>query len=284
MCGNASIDPMTQFVDGKKIADDILKVLALRLRSGQKFQPKLVVIFVGENRASASYVKMKQRRGEEIGVAVDVRNFPNTITQEDLITQVKNANSESDVRGIIVQLPLPKHIDRDLVLDSVDPRLDVDCLTSENKKRLIDGKALFVPPAAAAVIKILEYYNVHLEGKNILIVGSGDLIGKPLAAILLSKQIAFELANSQTENLSELVTKADIIITGVGKAGLISGSMIKDGAIIIDAGTTGSDEGEIVGDADQESVMGKASLLAPVPGGVGPVTVAMLLQNVVRLA
>ena len=272
---------MTQLVDGKGIAEEILRDLKSKI-AALDFTPRLVVIMVGDNPASASYIKIKQKRGEEIGVTVDVQHYAADINQDDLKKEIEKFNSQSDARGIIVQLPLPNHLDRDTILNAVDPKLDVDCLTSENKQRLIRGEPLYLPPAAAAVMKILEYYNIELTGRSVLIVGSGDLIGKPLSAILLSKKIPFQLANRHTENLNELAAKADVIITGVGKAGLITGGMIKDGAVLIDAGTTGSDEGEIVGDVDAQSVTGKASLLAPVPGGVGPVTVAMLLENLVK--
>ena len=274
---------MAQFVDGKKIADEILEDLRLKIKD-LRTQLRLVVVLVGNNPASESYVKIKQKKGEQIGINVEVNRYPAEITEQKLKAEIQKFNSEPTVGGIIVQLPLPVNLNRDEILNSVDPKLDVDCLTSENKQRLIRGEPYFLPPAAAAAVRILEYYNVALPGKNILIVGSGDLIGKPVSAMLLNKKVPFELANRHTENLNELAARADVIITGVGKAGLITGDMIKDGAVIIDAGTTGSDEGEIIGDVDQASVMGKASLLAPVPGGVGPVTVAILFENLVKSA
>jgi len=272
---------MTKLVDGKKIADEILQELRIKIQeSGLSL--KLAVVLVGGNPASLSYIKMKQKRAEEIGIQVEIFRYRIEMTQAELIAEIKQINSEPSVSGILVQLPLPEHLNRDEVLNAVDPQKDVDCLTETNKQRLNTALAVPLPPAAAAVLKILEYYNIALHDKSILIVGSGDLIGKPLAAILRSKQIDFHSANRQTEDLTHLTLKSDIIITGAGKPGLITGDMIKQGSIIIDAGTTGSDEGEILGDVDQQSVMGKAALLAPVPGGVGPITVAMLLKNVVN--
>ena len=270
-----------KFVNGKKIADEILEGLKERIASLDR-RPKLVVFLAGENSASLSYIKMKQKRAEEIGAQVEIRRYPAGVDDAKLGEEIERANNEKSVSGIIVQLPLPKHINRDKILNTVDPRLDVDCLTEANKIRLNTGEPYFLPPAAAAVLKILEYYNIALHDKNILLVGSGDLIGKPLAAILHSRQIDFHLANRQTEDLTELTLKADIIITGAGQPGLITGQMIKPDSVIIDAGTTGSDDGQIVGDVDGQSVMGKAALLAPVPGGVGPITVAMLLSNVMK--
>ena len=287
---------MTKLVDGKKIAREILDDLKSKIiESGIK--PRLAVFMVGDDAASLSYTRVKQKRGGEIGINVEIKNFPETIAQEQLLAEIKKANSAADVSGILIQLPLPQHLDRDEALDTIDPKLDVDCLTAENRKLLIEGRPRFVPPAAAAVMKILEYHHVPLapsftkEGdggssasRNILIVGSGDLIGKPLSAILLNQKVPFQLANRHTENLNKLTREADIILTGAGARGLITGDMIKQGAIIIDAGTSESDYSGFVGDVDTDSVMGKASLLSPVPGGVGPVTVAMLLQNVVESA
>lgn len=286
---------MAKLVDGKKIAGEILQTVRKRIES-LDFIPRLAVVMVGENPASISYAKMKQKRGEEVGIHVEIYRYKMEIAQEKLIEEVKKLNQTKDIKGVLIQLPLPKHIDRQIVLDAVDPRLDVDCLTSHNKQLLIAGKDPFHnPPAPAAILEILDRHKVDLKNSNILIVGTGDLIGEPLSAMLLHRKIAFELANRHTGNMNELAAKADVIITGVGKAGLITGNMIKKGAVVIDAGTTGSTpsfppfsrgevKGGLVGDVDTETVMGKASLLAPVPGGVGPITVAMLLQNVVNFA
>lgn len=275
---------MTTIVDGKKIAQEILEESRIKTQT-LNFRLKLAVIIVGQNPASNTYVKMKQKRGEAAGMSVEVYKYSADADEDELVELIKKLNTGQNVRGIIVQLPLPAHLHRQKVLDAVDPALDVDCLTSHNKQELIAGRQPFhYPPAPMAVLEILDRHNVDMEKGNVLLVGSGDLIGEPLAAMLLHRGIAFELANRYTDNLSELAAKADVIITGVGKAGLITGEMIKPGVVIIDAGTTGSDDGGLVGDVDTASVMGKASLLSPVPGGVGPVTVALLLQNVVNSA
>ncbi|OGE78335.1 MAG: hypothetical protein A2751_04255 [Candidatus Doudnabacteria bacterium RIFCSPHIGHO2_01_FULL_46_14] len=275
---------MTKLVDGKKIAGEILQVQQKQVRT-LNFVPRLAVIMVGENPASNLYVKMKQKRGDQAGIIVDIHRYTVEISQAKLIEEIKKFNTQKDVHGILVQLPLPASMNRQLVLDAVDPQIDVDCLTSHNKEFLIAGKVPFHnPPAPSAILEILDRYQVDLKNSHILIVGTGDLIGEPLSAMLLHRKLAFELANRHTGNLTELAARADVIITGVGKAGLITRDMIKQGAVIIDAGTTGSDDGGLVGDVDTDSVIGKASLLAPVPGGVGPVTVAMLLKNVINSA
>lgn len=278
---------MATIVDGSKIAERILEELRITnyelSRRGAK--PRLVVFLVGENAASSSYVRIKQKKAAEVGIEVVLKEFVEEVSQQDLIAEIKRQNLDPKTSGIIVQLPLPKHIDTQAVLGAIDPRLDVDCLTEENKTKLAKGKELFFdPPAPAAILEILDYYNIDLTKGNILLIGSGDLVGKPLSAMLLRRGVNFELANLYTENLAELTSKADIIIAGTGKPGLVRGDMVKVEAVMIDAGTTGSEEGEVVGDADFESVSKKASLITPVPGGVGPVTVAMLLRNVVKAA
>ncbi len=278
---------MAEIVDGKKIADGILSGLRTELSKLKTagITPRLVVILVGKNPASLSYIRVKQKRAREVGLRVEVQAYPENTPQAALQKAIQEFNKQPDVCGILVQLPLPGHLDKQAVLDSIRPELDVDCLTSGNKQKLFRGEEVpFLPPAVAAVLKILEVSEVNLAEANVLIVGSGDLIGKPLAALLLNRKISFKLANRYTENLPELAQKADVIIAGAGKPGLITGERVKKGAVVIDAGSTGSEKGEVVGDVDFESVVKKARLLAPVPGGVGPVTVAMLLGNVVRSA
>ncbi len=274
---------MIQVVDGKKIAEEILSGLKIEIQN-LGFIPKLVVILVGQNPASLSYIKTKQKMAENIGIAVGLKNYSEDISQTALETEIRSLNSDPLVNGIIVQLPLPAQFDRNGVLNAVEPRLDVDCLTATNIARLAAAKPLYLPPAAAAVMAILEHYKIDLKHKSILLVGSGDLIGKPLAAILKNKNISFKIANRETPDLGRITAESDIIVTGVGKPGLITGNMVKAGAVVIDAGTTGSENGQILGDVAVQSVLEKVALLAPVPGGVGPVTVAMLLANLVHSA
>ena len=278
---------MVQIVDGNKIADKILIDLAGRISKFHEagFSPKLIVIQVGENPASASYIKIKQKKAVSIGLSVEIRSYPESVSWAELQGAIGKIAGEPGVCGLLVQLPLPVHLDRQAILDTIPPAVDVDCLTSTNKQKIIKGEdTLFVPPAAAAVLEILNYYEIDLAKENILIVGSGNLIGKPLAAILLRQNINFQMANRRTKNLRELIKNASVIISGAGRPGLVTGEMIWDGAVVIDAGTTGSETGEIVGDVDTETVSKKARLLAPVPGGVGPVTIAMLFRNVLAAA
>ena len=278
---------MVQIVDGNKIADKILADLAGRIVKFHQagFSPKLTAIQVGRDPASSLYIKIKQKKAAAIGLLVEAINYPASISQPELQNAISNLSEDKEVCGILVQLPLPNHLDGQKVLDTIPPELDIDCLTSVNKQKIVSGEEfLFKPPAAAAVLVILDYYHIDLPKEDILIVGSGDLIGKPLAAMFLKQNINFEIANRRTENFEELVKKASLIITGAGSPGLVGGEMIRENAILIDAGTTGSETGAIVGDVNIESVRDKARLLAPVPGGVGPVTIAMLFRNVVASA
>lgn len=271
---------MEQSVDGKKIAEVVLTGLVEKKRAA-----RLAIVIVGENPASLSYIKMKQKYGERAGVQVIVNKYPSDIEENELREKIREIGLDSSVDGIIIQLPLPDYMDRQAVLDEVSPDLDVDCLTSVYKAKLaLGGETLFVPPAAAAVLKILEYYHIDLSGKKTVIIGSGDLIGRPLAGLLKNQGANFIMIDRQTTDLANLTKAADVIVSGTGQAGLLTGDMIRQGAVVIDAGTTGAENGTLVGDAEIQSVAAKASLFAAVPGGLGPVTVAMLFQNVVRSA
>ena len=276
-----------QLVEGNKIAGKILTELKsqiVKLRKNGPL-PRLVVVLFGDNPSSVSYVKQKQRKAKQIGLDVEVRRFPEKTTERELVEAIKIYNSDDRVCGILVQLPLPALLNQEKVLNTVRDYLDVDCLNENNKRKIVEGKkTIFLPPAPSAILTILRYYKVNLRDKEILIVGSGNLVGKPLAALLLNDGINFKLANRHTENLPVLLEKADVIVSATGVSGLITAQNIKPGAVIIDAGTAVSESKTIRGDVDARELTGKAKLVAPVPGGVGPVTVAMLLQNAVKSA
>lgn len=275
---------MARVVDGSKVARRILGELQAKI-STFGLKPKLVVFLIGKNPAAGSYVRIKTKRAEEIGVAVKLIKYPPEAVELQLVTEIHKENEDPNVTGILVQLPLPQQLDREKILNAIDPSKDVDCLTETNKLKLAKmGEMIFYPPAAAAVLEILDYHQVDLSKGNILLIGTGELVGKPLSNLLLRRQVSFNMANRSTPNFAELVSDADIIITGAGVTALVTGDMVKQGVVVIDAGTTGSELGEMSGDVDFESVSKKASLISPVPGGVGPVTVAMLLRNVTNAA
>ncbi len=270
-----------QLIDGRKLRDSILETLKIRVKA-LPFQPVFCDVLVGTNGASAQYVRMKAKTAESIGLMVHHAEFPENITTEELIEKIKEINDIPHMAGLIVQLPLPEHIDRTQVLNAINPKIDVDCLTEVNADSFYKGEVVPVFPTARAVIATLDFVG-DAAGKYIVVVGQGMLVGKPVTYLLNERGYTIETVTRTTENPKEIISHADIIISATGAGKFIKGDMIKEGAIIIDAGTSESN-GAIVGDVDLESVSDKASFVSPTPGGVGPVTVAMLLENVVSVA
>ncbi len=282
---------MTIVVDGKKLASAIRENIREEI-SKLSFKPVFCDVLVGDDPASIQYVQMKGQRAQEIGIAFHKANFPASIQTHELITELKILNKIENMCGIIIQLPLPEHIDRQAVLDVIDPTLDVDCLGKDASEKfysgLTAGEGGF--PTALACMAILDSLNLDLSKKKIAVLGQGLLVGKPVAALLKFRGLNPTIITSKTENKEKIIKEADIIISGIGKGKYITGEMIKEGAVIIDAGTSETGNGpagggvKIVGDVDLESVKGVASYVSPVPGGVGPATVAMLLNNVLTVA
>lgn len=272
----------TKIIDGKKLAKAIREDIKEEI-SKLSFRPIFCDVLVGDDPASVQYVQMKGARAEEVGVAFHKANFPATIQTADLITELKNLNKIENMCGIIIQLPLPEHIDRQAVLDAIDPVLDVDCLGSVASEKFYRGENEIGFPTALACMAIIDSLNLDLTNKAIVVQGQGLLVGKPVAALLKFRGLTPIIVTSKTENKEKILKEADIIISGIGKGKYVTGNMIKEGAVIIDAGTSESNGG-IVGDVDLESVKGIAGFVSPVPGGVGPVTVAMLLNNVLTVA
>ena len=265
-------------IDGKKISRTILNEAA-EILSALSFQPVLIDIVVGNNPVIDSYVRIKEKRAAEINISFIAHRLPETISEQALIGEIKALHQTPHLCGMIVQLPLPKHINKQNILDCIDPVIDVDAITSENIGKLINGTQRFLPPTAGAIMALLRSVHAQLNSANVLIIGAGDLVGKPAAVLLLQHEATITVANDKTKNLEELCKIADIIISGAGVPKLVTAAMVKAGAIVIDAGTAES-SGVIVGDVDFENVEGIAGAISPVPGGVGPVTVAMLLHNV----
>jgi methylenetetrahydrofolate dehydrogenase (NADP+)/methenyltetrahydrofolate cyclohydrolase len=269
-------------IDGRQIAKELqeaIKVEVLKL----PFTPVFCDILVGDDPASKQYVGMKAKAAEALGFKFRGADFPATITTEELINEIKKIGGEENMCGLIVQLPLPGHLDKQLVLDSINPKIDVDCTGKVNTELFYAGKAYVEFPTASAVMQLLDSTRQDLTGKKCLVVGFGQLVGRPVSFLLERRGLQVDVARSKTENILELMRQADLIVSAVGKPKLITGDKIKPGAIVIDAGTAESDGG-IVGDVDRDSVKDLAAYLSPVPGGVGPVTVAKLLQNVLKVA
>ncbi|MEI6280919.1 MAG: bifunctional 5,10-methylenetetrahydrofolate dehydrogenase/5,10-methenyltetrahydrofolate cyclohydrolase [bacterium] len=271
-----------QIIDGRKLRDEIFAKIKNEVAL-LDFQPVFCDVLVGDDPASVQYVGMKRRMAEGMGIKFHQANFIANIMTEDLIKQIKNINLIPNMCGVIVQLPLPPHIDRQVVLDAIDPRLDVDCLGSVASQKFYDGNTKIGYPTALSCMALLDSANLDLKAKKIVVLGQGMLVGKPVAALLRFKNLSVEVVTSRTENKEKFIKEADIIISGIGKGKYITGDMIKQGAVLIDAGTSESDAG-IVGDIDLDSVKDVAGYVSPVPGGVGPVTVAMLLNNVLTVA
>ncbi|MEK7128264.1 MAG: bifunctional 5,10-methylenetetrahydrofolate dehydrogenase/5,10-methenyltetrahydrofolate cyclohydrolase [Patescibacteria group bacterium] len=278
-------------IDGKKIRDKILEKIKSEVAL-LPFQPVFCDVLVGDNPVSLQYVDMKGRTAEMAGIHFHKAVFPVSISTEDLKKEIKILNKMENMCGIIVQLPLPESIDRKAVLDSIDPKLDVDCLgalASEKFYKNYDSQTDLACPTALACIALLDSLNLDLKGKIIVVLGQGDLVGKPTSALLRYRNLTYLPVDKRTENKEYLLQQADIVISGIGKGKYINGDMIKFGAVLIDAGTSEDVKSTagvktIVGDVDLESVKNVAGYVSPVPGGVGPVTVAMLLNNVLKVA
>lgn len=272
-------------IDGKKIRDEILAKVKKEV-AALTFKPIFCDVLVGNDRASLQYVEMKGLTAETVGISFHKASFPLSITTSELIKEINILNKMKNMCGIIVQLPLPPHLDRQAVLDAIDFKLDVDCLGAIASKKFYhnyDSKNDLAYPTGLACMAVLDSLNLNLKDKKIVVLGQGMLVGKPATALLIYRNLSPIIIDSKTENKEELIKEADVIISGMGKGKYIKGDMIKPQAILIDAGTFET-EGGIVGDVDLESVKDVAGYVSPVPGGVGPVTVAMLLNNVLTVA
>jgi methylenetetrahydrofolate dehydrogenase (NADP+)/methenyltetrahydrofolate cyclohydrolase len=272
----------TQIIDGRKIKDEILEEVKEGVLS-LSFTPLFCDILVGNDISSIQYVKMKAKIAESVGIKFRTADFKDSATTEELIEEIENLNRVPHMCGIIIQLPLPEQIDKRSVLDVIKPSLDVDCLGSINSENFYNNNSAISYPTGLACMKILESLNIDLSQKKILILGQGSLVGLPVTHLLRTKGLDVTTVDTKTPDTETLIKNADVIISAIGKAKYIKGDMVKDGVIIIDAGTS-EDNGAVVGDVDLESVMSKAFFVSPTPGGVGPVTVAMLLRNVLQVA
>lgn len=273
---------MTTIIDGKKIRDNILENVKKGV-ADLPFQPVFCDVLVGSDPVSAQYVRMKGRTAESVGIHFHNADFKEDITTEELIAEIQKINNIPNMCGLIVQLPLPAHLDKKRILDSIPANIDVDCLGQEASTVFYNSSIDIGYPTALSCVHILDSLNLNLTDKKIVVVGQGQLVGMPVAHLLKIRGLSVDIAVRHTENKDDLLKNADIIISGTGAGKLITGDKVKEGVVIIDAGTSESN-GSIVGDVDLESVQGIASYVSPVPGGVGPVTVAILLQNVLKVA
>ncbi|MFY9462162.1 MAG: bifunctional 5,10-methylenetetrahydrofolate dehydrogenase/5,10-methenyltetrahydrofolate cyclohydrolase [Candidatus Sungiibacteriota bacterium] len=269
-------------LDGKKLSQKILDELKDKIAKTKK-QLRLAAVVVGKNPVTGKFIEQKKKTAANIGVAFRVYDFDEKISTNELRKRLADIVHEAKNTGVIIQLPLPAHINAQYILNAIPPEKDVDVLSARASGNFYVGKSEVLPPVVGAVKTFFEEYGIEYKGKNAVVVGAGKLVGKPVAAWLTNEGVVVSVVNEYTKDISEFTKKADIIISGAGKSKLITGEMVKDGAIVVDAGTSES-EGKIVGDVDFDSVSAKASYITPVPGGVGPLTVAMLFKNLVTLA
>ena len=271
-----------QRIDGKQIANElIIKVrdrITARLNSGKR-APGLAVVLIGKDPASTVYVNSKRKRCEEAGVKSFSYDLDESTTQQQLLTLIDELNNNPEVDGILVQLPLPKHLDADLVIDHIDPHKDVDGFHPYNFGRLAQRRPLLRPCTPRGVMTLLESTGVNLEGLDAVVVGASNIVGRPMSLELLMARCTVTICHSKTKNLAAKIAAADIVVTGVGIPNFVKGKWIKSGAIVIDVGINRLDNGKLVGDVEFDEANKNAAWITPVPGGVGPMTVATLLEN-----
>lgn len=272
---------MYTIIDGKKLAQKIR--LELKTEAEKfKTRPKLAVILVGNDPASKIYVRNKNKACEEVGINYEEHVLEETTKMEDLLQLIDRLNSDDSINGILLQAPLPKHLEINRAFEEISPIKDVDGFNPINVGKLLIGEDAFISCTPYGITKMLEEYNIPIQGKNAVVVGRSNIVGKPLAQCLLNKNATVIICHSKTENLSNYTKNADILISAVGKANLITADMVKEGATVIDVGMNRSDNGKLCGDVDFENVKEIASYITPVPGGVGPMTITMLMNNVIK--
>ncbi|MBI5755204.1 bifunctional 5,10-methylenetetrahydrofolate dehydrogenase/5,10-methenyltetrahydrofolate cyclohydrolase [Candidatus Peregrinibacteria bacterium] len=277
-----------QILDGRKVASLILSELTneVVLLNKKNVQPKLVIISVGENPASALYIRAKQHACKKIGILSDLLKFPENLTTEALISTIQSLNTDSSVHGIIVQLPLPKTISTPLVIRAILPKKDVDGFHAYNLGKMFLSTEFedLAPSTPSGIVRLLEHYEITFEGKEVTVVGHSNIVGKPISVMLLNRNATVTICHIYTKDLAKHTRNAEILIVAVGKPGLITADMVRSGVIAVDVGINRLPDGSVCGDIDFLNVSKKATFITPVPGGVGPMTVACLLENVVKSA
>lgn len=267
-----------EIMDGKLVSNKIKEEIKKEVQS-LGIKPGLAVVLIGENPASKVYVRNKRRACENAGFYSEEHKYSTDITEDELLSLISKLNNDERIHGILVQLPLPGHINSAKVLDAISPEKDVDGFHPYNIGKLLTGNPTFSACTPYGIMKILEYYKIELKGKNAVVVGRSNIVGKPIALMLLQEHATVTICHSRTRNIEEVCRNADILIAAVGKAKMITKDMVKKGAAVVDVGINRLDDGTLVGDCDFEGVSQNAAWITPVPGGVGPMTIAMLLSN-----
>ena len=272
-----------KILDGKAVSLKVKESVKVRADELKKFgvEPTLAVVLVGEDKASQTYVRAKEKACNEYGIKSVTHRLSENTTQNELLALINVLNIDDSIHGILVQLPLPKHIDTNVVLAAIDPRKDVDGFHAVNVGKLVSGLDGFVPCTPLGVMEILKEYGIDVAGLNAVVIGRSNIVGKPMANLLLNASATVTVTHSKTKNLKEICKNADLIVAAIGKPFFLKADMVKDGAVVVDVGINRLDDGRLVGDVDFDEVAPKCSYITPVPGGVGPMTIAMLLNNTI---
>ena len=277
---------MATIIDGKLVSCELRKNIANEVNElkAAGVEPGLAVILVGNNPASAVYVRNKQKACIETGIKPTQITLPEETTEEELIALIEKLNADSEIHGILVQLPLPAHISEDRVIETISSAKDVDAFSHDSVGRIMTGEYSFLPCTPAGIMELLKFYNIDVSGKECVVVGRSNIVGKPMAMLLLNSNGTVTICHSRTKNLAQVCKRADIIVCAVGRAAFLKADMVKEGAVVIDVGINRTEEGKITGDVDFGPVSELASYITPVPGGVGPMTITMLLKNTLTAA
>lgn len=278
---------MAEIIDGKQVAKDTREALATEVAAFTTetgITPGLAAVLVGDDPASQIYVRNKRKACAAAGIFSDEHKLPEETTEDELIALVDSLNADPKIHGILVQLPLPGHIDETRVLRRVSPLKDVDGFHPENVGLLVAGSTRFSPCTPRGIIHLLDTYNIPIEGSEAVVIGRSNIVGKPVALLLLHRHATVTICHSRTKNIARVVSRADIVVAALGRARFVTADMVKEGAAVIDVGINRGEDGKLVGDVDFDGVAQKASFITPVPGGVGPMTIAMLLANTFQSA
>lgn len=275
-----------EVINGREIADQLRTDMKEKIKrlSAEDIHPHLTVILIGDDPASQSYVNGKEKAATEIGMSSEVIRMSAETTEEELLEKISTLNKARDVHGILVQLPLPDHINEQHIIEAIDPEKDVDGFHPINVGKMMLGQDTFLPCTPHGILKLLEAKNITLEGKHAVIIGRSNIVGKPMGQLLLNEHATVTYCHSRTANLKAITKLADILIVAVGRAHFIDASHIKDGAAVIDVGVNRIEDGSLTGDVDFESAKKVAAYITPVPRGVGPMTITMLLDNTIKAA
>lgn len=274
-----------QIIDGKKVSAQVkeeVRKQTLELKKAHGITPGLAVVIVGDDPASRVYVNNKKKACETVGFKSEEYALPASTTQEELLELVKTLNNKEDINGILVQLPLPEHLDDKAVIEAINPQKDVDAFHAVNVGKIMLGEYDFLPCTPSGVMKMLHSYDISVSGKNCVVIGRSNIVGKPMAMLLLHENGTVTICHSRTKNLAEVCRNADILVAAVGKPKFVTADMVKDGAVVIDVGMDRDENGKLCGDVDFENVKDKCSYITPVPGGVGPMTISTLMKNTLK--